>query len=357
MTNPDNIVRVRARNGGRASVYEANAWCQMLNAGLLEGNGVLQNTSADMNVLVGGSASKPDVVIATAPSGYHVALDIVGQQAVAITAPATNSRISAIVAYTDDLSLATTEDTVTGSPASCGLIVVNGTTSANPTNPTEATIRSAITADGATGSQAAYVVIAYITVSSATTAITNTLISIQQSGIQAQNIQPASIDNSKLAANAVDTSNIVDSAVTTAKINNGAVTASKIDFTTLPGNYTTSEIDTGYTWVDGKQIYKRVFAANFTTPAIGTRLTIDLIASNVDNVIRVCGNYSPNNSSITTGEHYIFGGGVLGNTGPDAEISVRTNSNKLQLLVDNYQNAYAGQTGSYSLSVEYTKVS
>lgn len=223
MTNPDNIVRVRARNGGRASVYEANAWCQMLNAGLLEGNGVLQNTSADMNVLVGGSASKPDVVVATAPSGYHVALDIVGQQAVAITAPATNSRISAIVAYTDDLSLATTEDTVTGSPASCGLIVVNGTTSANPTNPTEATIRSAITADGATGSQAAYVVIAYITVSSATTAITNTLISIQQSGIQAQNIQPASIDNSKLAANAVDTSNIA----------NSAVTASKIDFTTI----------------------------------------------------------------------------------------------------------------------------
>lgn len=223
MTNPDNIVRVRARNGGRASVYEANAWCQMLNAGLLEGNGVLQNTSADMNVLVGGSASKPDVVIATAPSGYHVALDIVGQQAVAITAPATNSRISAVVAYTDDLSLSTTEDTVTGSPASCGLIVVNGTTSANPTNPTEATIRSAITADGATGSQAAYVVIAYITVSSATTAITNTLISIQQSGIQAQNIQPASIDSSKLAANAVDTSNIA----------NSAVTASKIDFTTL----------------------------------------------------------------------------------------------------------------------------
>lgn len=273
MTNPDNIVRVRARNGGRASVYEANAWCQMLNAGLLEGNGVLQNTSADMNVLVGGSASKPDVVIATAPSGYHVALDIVGQQAVAITAPATNSRISAIVAYTDDLSLATTEDTVTGSPASCGLIVVNGTTSANPTNPTEATIRSAITADGATGSQAAYVVIAYITVSSATTAITNTLISIQQSGIQAQNIQPASIDNSKLAANAVDTPNIV----------NSAVTASKIDFTTLPGNYATSEIDTGYTWVDGKHIFKKTI--NFGALPNATTKTVSHGITNLDHYI------------------------------------------------------------------------
>jgi hypothetical protein len=111
------------------------------------------------------------------------------------------------------------------------------------------------------------------------------------------------------------------------------------------------------TWVDGKHIYKQVFAANFTTPAVGTRLTIDLIASNIDNIIRVCGNYSPNNSSITTGEHYSFGGAPLGGNGPDAEISVRTNSNKLQLLINNYANTYAGQTGSYSLSVEYTKVS
>lgn len=178
MTNPDNIVRVRARNGGRASVYEANGWCQPFSTGLVEGNGVIQNTSADMNVLVGGSATKPDVIIAENAAGYKIALDIVGQQAVAITAPASNSRISAIVAYTDDLSLPTTEDNVTGSPASCGLIVVNGTASASPSAPTDTQIRSAITADGATGSQAAYAVIATIVVASTTTSITDSLISI-----------------------------------------------------------------------------------------------------------------------------------------------------------------------------------
>lgn len=176
MTNPDNIVRVRARLGGRASVYEANGWAQAYTSGLLEGNGVIQNTSADMNVLVGGSASKPDVVLAENPAGYKIALDLVGQQAVAITAPASNSRISAIVAYTDDLSLPTTEDTVTGSPASCGLIVVNGTASASPSNPTDAQIRSAITADGATGSQASYCIIATIVVANNTTVITDSLI-------------------------------------------------------------------------------------------------------------------------------------------------------------------------------------
>lgn len=181
MTNPDNIVRVRARTGGRASVYEANGWCQAFTQGLIEGNGVLQNTSADMNVLVGGSASKPDVVLAQNPAGYKIALDLVGQQAVAITAPASNSRISAIVAYTDDLSLSTTEDTVTGSPASCGLIVVNGTAAANPSAPTDNQIRTAITADGATGSQAAYCVIATILVANDTTIITNSEITIKRS--------------------------------------------------------------------------------------------------------------------------------------------------------------------------------
>lgn len=188
MTNPDNIVRVRARNGGRASVYEANGWCQGYSSGLFEGNGVLQNTSADMNVLVGGSSSKPDVVLAENPAGYKIALDLVGQQAVAITAPATNSRISAIVAYTDDLSLQSTEDTVTGSPASCGLIVVNGTASASPSEPTDTQIRAAITSDGATGSQACYAVIATILVPSDTTIITSDSITINNAGLKAQNI-------------------------------------------------------------------------------------------------------------------------------------------------------------------------
>lgn len=188
MTNPDNIVRVRARNGGRASVYEANGWCQAYSSGLLKGNGVVQNTSADMNVLVGGSANKPDVVLAENPAGYKVALDLVGQKPVAITAPASNSRISAIVAYTDDLSLATTEDTVTGSPASCGLIVVNGTASSSPVEPTDNQIRTAITADGATGSQAAYVVIATILVANNTTIITDNLITNKKAAVGAANI-------------------------------------------------------------------------------------------------------------------------------------------------------------------------
>ena len=197
MTNPDNIVRVRARNGGRASVYEANGWAQAYTSGLLEGNGVTQNTSADMNVLVGGSATKPDVVLAINPADYKIGLDLVGQQAIAITAPASNSRISAIVAYTDDLSLATSEDTVTGSPSSCGLIVVNGTASVSPSEPTDNQIRTAITADGATGSQASYCIIATVLVESTTTTITDSMITIKRAQIGSQNIDFATFNNNQ----------------------------------------------------------------------------------------------------------------------------------------------------------------
>ena len=198
MTNPDNIVRVRARNGGRASVYEANGWCQAYGSGILDGTGVVQNTSANMTVLVGGSSSKPDVLIAENPSGYKIALDLVGQQPVTITAPASNSRISAIVAYTDDLALESTEDTVTGSPASCGLIVVNGSSSASPSAPTDTQIRNAITSDGATGSQASYAVIATITVASNTTTITDSLITRNQAGIQSSKIDFTTMNTAEI---------------------------------------------------------------------------------------------------------------------------------------------------------------
>ena len=35
-----------------------------------------------------------------------------------------------------------------------------------------------------------------------------------------------------------------------------------VDWTTLPGNYTTSETDTKHTWVDGQEIYKRTVVFN-----------------------------------------------------------------------------------------------
>ena len=98
------------------------------------------------------------------------------------------------MAYTDDLALESTEDTVTGSPASCGLIVVNGSSSASPSAPTDTQIRSAITSDGATGSQASYAIIATIRVASNTTSITDALITRNQAGVQSSKIDWTTLD-------------------------------------------------------------------------------------------------------------------------------------------------------------------
>lgn len=208
MTNPGNIVRVRARTGGRASVYEANAWAQAFTSGVLDGVGVIQNTSADLNVIVGGSSTKPDVVLAQNPAGYKIALDLVGQQVIPITAPASNTRITSIVAYTDDLSLSTSEDSVTGSPSSCGLIAVNGTAAAVYNPPTDSDIRAAITADGATGSQASYAVLANITMSAQTDIITDEIISVNYSHISNNIIGPGAIGSTELASGAVQSQNV-----------------------------------------------------------------------------------------------------------------------------------------------------
>lgn len=174
MTNPDQMVRTRARAGGRASVYEANAWCQQFTTGILsEGATVRPNQPADMNISIGGTPANPAVIIAKTASGYNIALDLVATSLQQITAPVDNKRKTAVIVYTDDITLKSDEVDVTGSPATCGLILVNGASGAEPIAPSEEEIRTAITQDGATGAQAAYAVIAEITTSAGQMAITN----------------------------------------------------------------------------------------------------------------------------------------------------------------------------------------
>lgn len=224
-TNPGKIVRLRSRPNGHGSVYEANMWAQQHSDGLFSGRGVVRNTVADMNVLVGGTTDNPDVVLGKLPSGFLIALDIVGQQVIRITAPSSNKRIASVVAYSDNIALNSTDTNTTGSPSSCGLIVVYGSTSATPVAPTESQIRQAVTQDGATGSQAVIAVIANITTESSTTTITDEMIAI----------------------------------------NYGKLSSHSIDLTTMPDNkYTTAEQDTGKKWVNGKSIYQKSITFNTT---------------------------------------------------------------------------------------------
>ncbi|MEE1081609.1 MAG: hypothetical protein U0L19_10930 [Bacteroidales bacterium] len=98
-------------------------------------------------------------------------------------------------------------------PAACGIIVVSGTAASSPTAPTNAAIRSAITADGASGSTAYYVILAQIRVGTGVTTI--------GSGVITQG------DVVKSYATAGDDT------VTTDAIADGAVTSDKVDYATF----------------------------------------------------------------------------------------------------------------------------
>lgn len=74
--------------------------------------------------------------------------------------------------------------------------------------------------------------------------------------------------------------------VSTAKIDDGAVTAAKIDFSTIGAlNYSTSEVATGGTWVDGKPIYKKTI--NFGALPNAANKAVAHGISNLNRVIRV----------------------------------------------------------------------
>ena len=264
MTNPNNSIGTNGAFGGRTSVNAFNDVMGALSRGILSGWECVPNSG--LTVSLGGNGTARDAAIAEDNAGNRTSINNISNSPINVTigaAPGTNSRIDAIVAYVDNPPSGTA--TVTDNPAACGLIVVQGATASSPVNPTDAQIRTGITADGASGTTAYYVVIAYITMASGTTDITANEIT---AGQYAQ----------------ISSNQIADNAVTSDKINNAAVTAPKIDFSTLSGNYSTTEQSTGYTWVDGSVIYKKTVEIQSTSLSAGDN-TIQHGVSGIKNVV------------------------------------------------------------------------
>ena len=108
--------------------------------------------------------------------------------------------------------------------------------------------------------------------------------------VRTNNISNSAVTTAKINDGSVTTAKINDSAVTTAKINDVAVTADKIDFTTFGfGNYSTSEQDTGFTWVDGKAIYKKTIATLNLPTAGGQNATTAHGISNLQTLVKMDG--------------------------------------------------------------------
>ena len=165
-TNPNNAVGTNAAYSGRTSVNAFNDDLAAYGRGILSGWACSPSTG--LKVQLGGISGAPiEMTISAAPS--------------------TNSRIDAIVAYVDNPAEGVS--TVADNPAACGMIVVKGTAAASPVEPNETMIRSAITADGASGVTAYYAVLATVKIASGTTDLTSANIFRGPSaGIGAQNI-------------------------------------------------------------------------------------------------------------------------------------------------------------------------
>lgn len=223
MTNPNDAIGTPAAYDGRGSV---NGYGDSL--GLVDARGIVSGWNcrpkSGMTVQIGGQSAIRDVAIAEDNANNRVTINNRSAAPVDLTisaAPSTNNRIDAIVAYVDQP--ATGDNSTSDNPDACGIIVVKGTVAANPSAPTEAQIRTAITSDGATGSSAYFAVLA--------TVLVGTNVSTIGSGVITQGTQVKPT--------------IPSSTITTAMIASGAVTPAKVSDAlksaiTIKGNYGSS---------------------------------------------------------------------------------------------------------------------
>lgn len=225
MSNPNNAIGTNGAFGGRTSV---NAFNDVLSA--FDGRGILSGwectPKSGLTVQLGGDGSSRDVAIAEDPVGNKTTVNNISQNPVDVTigaAPVSNSRIDSIVAYIEDSPSGAGE---TDNYSAVNLIVVAGTPASTPVASDDSDIRTAITADGGSGTTAYYVVLAEVTIASGTTDIDSTMI--------AQGSHAGLLND-----------NIADESVTTSKIANTAVTSSKIDWTTLY-DYGTATLNSTY---------------------------------------------------------------------------------------------------------------
>jgi len=276
MTNPNNAVGTNGAYGGRTSVNAFNDALAVYNSrGILSGWDCSPNTG--MTVSLGGTASVRDVAVAMDSNGNFTTINNISGSAVDVTmtaAPAANKRIDLVVAYVDNPPQGTA--TATDNPGACGIIAVTGTASPTPSAPNESAIRTAITADGASGSTAYYVVLATITITSGTTDIDAGMI---EAGDHVE-ISGQTIEDNSIAESKIDFATFDLSTERVVGILNGTTVYEKIieDTITMPSTGTAA-ISHGITGLDELVSVTGAImtgTANVALPATGAGYTIYL---------------------------------------------------------------------------------
>lgn len=170
-TNPNNAVGTNGAYGGRTSVNAFNDILSAYTAGIVSGWECAPDSG--LTVSLGGNGTTRDVAIAENNDGNKTTINNISGSPINVTldaAPGSNSRIDLVVAYVDNPPQG--QSTEVDNPGACGIINVTGTAGVSPSAPDDTAIRTAITADGASGVTAYYVILASITVANGTTDLT-----------------------------------------------------------------------------------------------------------------------------------------------------------------------------------------
>lgn len=286
MTNPNNAIGTNSAYSGRTSVKAFNDVLSAFTPGIV--SGWEARVYSGLTVMLGGGHSARDVAIAKNNTGDRTTINNISADEVLVTvasAPSSDSRIDAIVAYVDNPPQGTA--TSADNPEACGIIAVEGTVSASPEPPTENIIRSAITADGASGTTAYYVVLATVTIPTGTTDLIQGYI---QQGEESQLIVMSDASN-------ITMTNVDPGEGTPLAENHFIGVYSENPDVPLVFDYSLTEVNTGAKWIDGSAIYKKTI--NFGSLPNATTENVAHNISNLDNVIKIDG-YMTNGSNWRT---------------------------------------------------------
>lgn len=208
----------------------------------ISGFRVRQASPVGMNVLIGGENGVPDdLLIRDAMSATFPVSNLSTQpvQASVTTANSANPRIDAVVIYIDTNVAAS--QAVANNENRTKAVVVPGTPATNPSAPTPSQIKAKI------GASNPYEVIAEIRVNAGTTTILDSVITDKRNPAT---LADGRINRGEMFKNGViDSDALADDIVLPRHLSSAA-----------RGDRSTSEVDTGMKWIDGRTIYQKTFA-------------------------------------------------------------------------------------------------
>lgn len=235
----------------------------------ISGFRVRQASPVGMNVLIGGESGIPDdLLVRDAMSATFPVSNLSTQpvQASVTTANSANPRIDAVVIYIDTNVAAS--QTVANNENRTKAIVVPGTPATNPSAPTPSQIKAKI------GASNPYEVIAEIRVNAGTTTILDSVITDRRNPAT---LADGRINRAEMFKNGVIKSDALANDIVLPRHLSPAAR----------GDRSTSEVDTGMKWIDGRTIYQKTFVMGGLK--IAGKTTVPHGITNLDMVINIRG--------------------------------------------------------------------